>query len=159
MMEWLSMGTPRTYSPHGNYKERKKHRTQNTSLAKLSCLYSLTGTTTRRGEGAAAMWAPASPGRLPAMEECGEDLDVYRRTRGAMASCWGRFGVAALWRRLRQLSLARRGRRHGRSVLGAGGLNYDPLSYAQNFDDGGPDPEFTARFAPARHVSPDVDTV
>lgn len=91
------------------------------------------------------------------MDECGEDgdgdVDVYRRTRGAMASCWGRFGVAALWRRLRQLSLARRRTRHGRSILGAGGLNYDPLSYAQNFDDGGPDPDFTARFAPARHVS------
>ncbi|KAL6652246.1 hypothetical protein ACP70R_011171 [Stipagrostis hirtigluma subsp. patula] len=102
------------------------------------------------------MWAQGSPGRLPAMEECGEDngeadVDAYRRTRGAMASCWGRFGVAALWRRLRQLGLARRRRRHGRSLIGAGGLNYDPLSYAQNFDDGGLDPDFTARFAPPRH--------
>jgi hypothetical protein len=88
------------------------------------------------------------------MEECGEDgdanVDVYRRTRGAMASCWGRFGVAALWCRLR------RRRRHGRSILGAGGLNYDSLSYAQNFDDGGPDPDFTTRFAPARHAVPNV---
>uniref|UniRef100_A0A0A9GAW8 Uncharacterized protein n=1 Tax=Arundo donax TaxID=35708 RepID=A0A0A9GAW8_ARUDO len=103
------------------------------------------------------MWAPGSPGRLPAMDECGEDgeadVDVYQRTRGAMASCWGRFGVAALWRRLRQISLARRGRRHGRSILGAGGLNYDPLSYAQNFDDGGLEPDFTARFAPPRHAA------
>jgi hypothetical protein len=90
---------------------------------------------------------------LLAMEECGEegdaDVDVYRRTRGAMASCWGRFGVAALWCRLRQLSLVRRRRRHGRSLLGSGGLKYAPISYAQNFDDGGPDPDFTARFAPA----------
>ncbi|KAJ1272248.1 hypothetical protein BS78_06G187700 [Paspalum vaginatum] len=110
------------------------------------------------------MWAPGSPGRLPAMEECGEDggeedVDAYHRTtpRGAMASCWGRFGAAALWRRLRQhLSLARRRRRRGRSLLGAGGLNYDPLSYAQNFDDGcleEREPDFSARFAPARHAA------
>ncbi|XP_062183878.1 uncharacterized protein LOC133887882 [Phragmites australis] len=114
----------------------------------------------------AAMWTRGSPGRLPAMEECSEDgdadadVDMYRRTSGAMASCWGRFGVAALWRRLRQqLSLARRRRRHGRSILGAGGPNYDLLSYAQNFDDGGLEereaPNFTIRFAPPRHaVSP-----
>lgn len=94
------------------------------------------------------------------MEECGEEdvMDPYSpRTRGAMASCWGRFGVAALWRRLRQhLSLARRRRRLGHSILGSGGLNYDPLSYAQNFDDGcleeREEPDFTARFAPARHA-------
>ncbi|KAF8702438.1 hypothetical protein HU200_032814 [Digitaria exilis] len=104
------------------------------------------------------MWAPGSPGRLPVMEEYGEeDVDPYSpRTRGGMASCWGRFGVAALWRRLRQhLSLARRRRRLGSSILGSGGLNYDPLSYAQNFDDGcleERDPDFSARFAPARHA-------
>uniref|UniRef100_A0A0D9ZP44 Uncharacterized protein n=1 Tax=Oryza glumipatula TaxID=40148 RepID=A0A0D9ZP44_9ORYZ len=118
------------------------------------------------------MWA--SPGRLPATmaEEGGDDgeADVDaspygRRTttaRGggaaAMASsCWGRLGLAALWHRLRQLSVARRRRRHGgggggRSILGAGELNYDPLSYAQNFDDGCLEPDFTvtARFAPPR---------
>ncbi|PUZ48405.1 hypothetical protein GQ55_7G242500 [Panicum hallii var. hallii] len=109
------------------------------------------------------MWALGSPGRLPAMEECGEDgeedADPYsHRARGAMASCWGRFGVAALWRRLRHhLSLARRRRRLGRSsILGAGSLNYDPLSYAQNFDDGcleEREPDFSARFAPARHAA------
>ena len=104
------------------------------------------------------MWALGSPGRLPTMEERDEeDAGPYsHRPRGAMASCWGRFGVAALWRRLRQhLSLARRRRRLGRSsTLGAGGLNYDPLSYAQNFDDGCLkewEPDFSARFAPARH--------
>ncbi|AQK45714.1 uncharacterized protein [Zea mays] len=108
------------------------------------------------------MWAPGSPGRLPAMEECGEDeetdVDAYH---GAMASsCWGRLGAAALWHRLRQhLSLVRRRRRQrGRSLLGAGGLNYDPLSYAQNFDDGclcleEREPDFSARFAPARHAA------
>ena len=105
------------------------------------------------------MWAPGSPGRLPALEECveGEDGEAYH---GAMASCWGRFGAAALWRRLRQrLSLVRRMRRRGRSsLLGAGGLNYDPLSYAKNFDDGcleleEHEPDFSARFAPARHAA------
>ncbi|XP_040379593.1 uncharacterized protein LOC121054285 [Oryza brachyantha] len=112
------------------------------------------------------MWA--SPGRLPAMmgedgEEADVDVDVDadadayayggRTARaGAAASCWGRLGLAALWHRLRQLRLARRRRRHGggRSVLGAAGLNYDPLSYAQNFDDGSLEPDFTARFAPPR---------
>ena len=88
----------------------------------------------------------------------GEDGEggVYGRPRRAMASCWGRFGVAALWHRLRQLSVARRRTRHGRSILGAGGLNYDPLSYAQNFDDGSVEqrePDFTARFAPARNAA------
>ncbi|KQJ84005.1 uncharacterized protein LOC100828058 [Brachypodium distachyon] len=98
------------------------------------------------------MWA--SPGRLPATEE---DAGEQRAGGGQMASCWGRFGVAALWQRLRQLSLARRRARHGSIVLGAGGgLNYDPLSYAQNFDDSSlglehHEPDFTARFAPARN--------
>lgn len=86
------------------------------------------------------------------------DDDGARRGAAAMASsCWGRLGLAALWHRLRQLSVARRRRRHGgggggRSILGAGGLNYDPLSYAQNFDDGCLEPDFTvtARFAPPR---------
>ncbi|OEL13287.1 hypothetical protein BAE44_0025695 [Dichanthelium oligosanthes] len=117
------------------------------------------------------MWAPGSPGRLPAMEECGEDgeeeeVDPYHhhRARGAMASCWGRFGVLALWRRLRQhLSVARRRRRLGRSsILGSGGLNYDPLSYAQNFDDGcleEREPDFSARFAPARPAGSPRPTV
>uniref|UniRef100_A0ACD5UCY8 Uncharacterized protein n=1 Tax=Avena sativa TaxID=4498 RepID=A0ACD5UCY8_AVESA len=101
------------------------------------------------------MWA--SPGRLPATAEC-EDGEADVNT-GKMASCWGRFGLAALWGRLRQLSLARRRARHGRSILGAGGLNYDPLSYAQNFEDSSlaplehREPDFTARFAPARSAS------
>ncbi|KAG8065702.1 hypothetical protein GUJ93_ZPchr0004g39438 [Zizania palustris] len=96
------------------------------------------------------MWA--SPGRLPAMEEEYVGEEAYDgRARGAMSSCWGRLGLAALWRGLRQLGLARRRRRHGRSILGAGGLNYDPLSYAQNFDNGSLEPpDFTARFAPPR---------
>uniref|UniRef100_A0A0D9W836 Uncharacterized protein n=1 Tax=Leersia perrieri TaxID=77586 RepID=A0A0D9W836_9ORYZ len=92
-------------------------------------------------------------------EEEGDDVDAYGRAtmRGgaasaAVASCWGRLGLAALWHRLLQLRLARRRRRHGgrTSILGGGGLNYDPLSYAQNFDDGSLDPDFTARFAPPR---------
>jgi len=60
--------------------------------------------------------------------------DAYWRTRAAVASCWGRFGLAALWRRLRRMAWPRR--RYRTYVLGAGGLNYDPVSYSQNFDDG-----------------------
>uniref|UniRef100_A0A0D3FYU4 Uncharacterized protein n=1 Tax=Oryza barthii TaxID=65489 RepID=A0A0D3FYU4_9ORYZ len=111
------------------------------------------------------MWA--SPGRLPATmaEEGGDDgeADVDassygRRTttaRGggaaAMASsCWGRLGLAALWHRLRQLSVARRRRRHG----GGGGGRSDPRAPGglNNFDDGCLEPDFTvtARFAPPR---------
>ncbi|KAF7010469.1 hypothetical protein CFC21_024883 [Triticum aestivum] len=99
------------------------------------------------------MWA--SPGRLPAMEEEEEECEADAGRRAPMASCWGRFGLAALWHRLRHLFLARRRARHGRSILGAGGLNYDPLSYAQNFDDSSlelHEPDFTARFAPARNA-------
>ncbi|KAF0891268.1 hypothetical protein E2562_009445 [Oryza meyeriana var. granulata] len=95
------------------------------------------------------------------MEDGGDDgeaadVDAYGRTTrgGKVASCWGRLGLEALWHRLRQLRLARRRRRHGgRSIHGAGGLNYDPLSYAQNFDDGSLEPDFTARFAPPRNAS------
>ncbi|KAG0534776.1 hypothetical protein BDA96_04G308800 [Sorghum bicolor] len=62
--------------------------------------------------------------------------DACGRTTAAVTSCWGRFGVAVLWRRLiRRMSWPRR--RYRTYVLGAGGLNYDPLSYSQNFDDDG----------------------
>lgn len=64
--------------------------------------------------------------------------------------------VSALWSRLgrRPLGVTRRRRRRAFG-LGARGLNYDALSYAQNFDDGGlgeceTDTDFTSRFAPAR---------
>lgn len=66
--------------------------------------------------------------------------------------------VSALWsRRLgrRPLGVTRRHRRRAYS-LGARGLNYDALSYAQNFDDGGlggeceAETDFTSRFAPAQ---------
>ena len=60
--------------------------------------------------------------------------DACGRTTAAVTSCWGRFGVAVLWRRLRRMTWPRR--RYRTYVLGAGGLNYDPLSYSQNFDDG-----------------------
>ncbi|TVU28797.1 hypothetical protein EJB05_20361, partial [Eragrostis curvula] len=80
--------------------------------------------------------------------------DVYRRTTGAVTSCWGRFGLAALWRRLKLISLPRR---HYRThILSAGGLNYDSLSYSQNFDDGKVcecEPDFLARFAVSRRGS------
>jgi len=44
-------------------------------------------------------------------------------------------------------------RRYRTYVLGAGGLNYDPLSYSQNFDDGKVcecEPDFMARYALAQ---------
>lgn len=48
------------------------------------------------------------------------DDDGARRGAAAMASsCWGRLGLAALWHRLRQLSVARRRRRHGGGGGGA----------------------------------------
>ncbi|CAM0944657.1 unnamed protein product [Alopecurus aequalis] len=64
--------------------------------------------------------------------------------------------VSALWSRpsRRPLGMTRRHRRRGYAI-GARGLNYDALSYAQNFDDGGlgeceTETDFTSRFAPAR---------
>ena len=75
--------------------------------------------------------------------------DACGRTTAAVTSCWGRFGVAVLWRSLiRRMSWPRR--RYRTYVLGAGGLNYDPLSYSQNFDDDGKvcecEPGFLARY-------------
>ncbi|KAE8788098.1 hypothetical protein D1007_37882 [Hordeum vulgare] len=74
-------------------------------------------------------------------------LEAWRSTSAAITS----WCVSALWSGLR--------RRHRRTAYalgaGAGGLklNYDALSYAQNFDDGSRpgecEPDFTARFAPA----------
>ncbi|KAL5213558.1 hypothetical protein ABZP36_024405 [Zizania latifolia] len=56
-----------------------------------------------------------------------------------------------MWRRLRWIGLPRR--RLRAYVLSAGALNYGPLGYSQNFDDGGLgecEPNFSARFA--RHA-------
>ncbi|KAM3226147.1 hypothetical protein ACQJBY_058681 [Aegilops geniculata] len=81
-------------------------------------------------------------------------LDAWRSTSAAVTS----WCVSALWSGLR--------RRHRRTTyaLGAGGLklNYDALSYAQNFDDGSRpgdgecEPDFTARFAPAGARRPSI---
>ncbi|KAL6911825.1 hypothetical protein ACP4OV_000630 [Aristida adscensionis] len=81
--------------------------------------------------------------------------DVRRRTSAAFASCWGRLGLAALWRRISWLALPRRHYRTYVLGAGAGGLNYDPLSYAQNFDDGRLcecEPSFWARLPSTRHA-------
>ncbi|CAN6245462.1 unnamed protein product [Urochloa humidicola] len=83
--------------------------------------------------------------------------DAYGRTNAAVTSCWGRLGLAPLWRRLRRMSWTRR--RYRTYVLGAGagagGLNYDPHSYAENFDDGKvceSEPDFLTRYAAARRA-------
>ncbi|CAN6279469.1 unnamed protein product [Urochloa humidicola] len=82
--------------------------------------------------------------------------EAYGRTSAAVTSCcWSRFGLAALWRRLRRMSWTRRRYRTYVLGAGAGGLNYDPLSYAQNFDDGKVcecEPGFLARYAAARRA-------
>lgn len=77
--------------------------------------------------------------------------DACGCTTVTVTFCWGWLGVAVLWRRLRRMSWTRR--RYRTYVLGAGGLNYDPLSYSQNFDDGKVcecEPDFLARYALAR---------
>ncbi|CAL5056686.1 unnamed protein product [Urochloa decumbens] len=82
--------------------------------------------------------------------------DAYGRTSAAVTSCcWGRFGLAALWRRLRRMSWTHRRFRTYVLGAGAGGLNYDPLRYAQNFDDGEVcecEPDFLTRYAAARRA-------
>ncbi|KAF0915847.1 hypothetical protein E2562_039172 [Oryza meyeriana var. granulata] len=82
-----------------------------------------------------------------------EERAATRACSLAAASCWGRCGLAALWRRLRWIGLPRR--RLRTYVLSASGLNYDPLGYSQNFDDGRLgdgecEPNFSVRFA--RHA-------
>jgi hypothetical protein len=66
--------------------------------------------------------------RLTALEE----RDDTEPQPGSL-SCWGRFHLSTLWRRLKQYQNQRRRRNN---LLRSGGLNYDPLSYAQNFDEG-----------------------
>lgn len=67
--------------------------------------------------------------RLTALEER-EDTEQHHP---GFLSCWGRLHPASLWRRLKQFQKQRRRRNN---LLRSGGLNYDPLSYAQNFDEG-----------------------
>lgn len=77
--------------------------------------------------------------RLVALEE---REDTEQQPLHGMFSCWGRFRVASLWRRLKQFQNKRRRRNN---LLRSGGLNYDPLSYAQNFDEGLYDDQEEAR--------------
>lgn len=94
--------------------------------------------------------------RLPALDE--EEGEESVRQRRGIFSCWGRLRLAAVWRRLKRFQ-SERGRSRGNKLYTRrGSLNYDPLSYAQNFDDGGFEGDeeegerirrnFSSRFAP-----------
>ncbi|WOL00189.1 hypothetical protein Cni_G08902 [Canna indica] len=95
--------------------------------------------------------------RLPSVEE---EAEQQKQQRG-LFSCWGKLRLAALWRRLRRCGSIRR--RRGRLYVRRGSFKYDPLSYAQNFDEGGQDNDdeeaatyhrvFSSRFA-ALHPPP-----
>lgn len=67
-------------------------------------------------------------------------------------SCWGRLNPASAWRKLRQWTERRRGRRVRLHLKKRKSFKYDPLSYAQNFDEGDWDEEespgrgFSSRF-------------
>ncbi|URD84143.1 hypothetical protein MUK42_05532 [Musa troglodytarum] len=74
--------------------------------------------------------------RLPPMEEEETAVAQHQKLHG-LFSCWGKLRLASLWRSLRRCG-SRRGRR-GRLYVKRGSFRYDPLSYSQNFDDGGRD--------------------
>ncbi|KAK7410435.1 hypothetical protein VNO78_01216 [Psophocarpus tetragonolobus] len=65
------------------------------------------------------------------------------KTNGGWLSCWGRFKLKLPW-----------AKRTGYKPVG--GFKYDPLSYAQNFDEGGveDDEEFVHRGFSARYAAP-----
>lgn len=62
--------------------------------------------------------------RLPAVEE------EEQQQQHGFFSCW-----VSLCGKIRRLG--RRGRRRGKLYVRKGSFKYDPLSYAQNFDEGG----------------------
>ncbi|KAJ8511152.1 hypothetical protein OPV22_001586 [Ensete ventricosum] len=67
------------------------------------------------------------------MEEEETAVAQHQKLSG-LFSCWGKLRLASLWR-----SLRRCGSRRGRLYVKPGSFRYDPVSYSQNFDDGGRD--------------------
>ncbi|KAK8600937.1 hypothetical protein V6N13_059315 [Hibiscus sabdariffa] len=55
-----------------------------------------------------------------------------------LLSCWGRFKLKLPWtrRKLRSLGYSITAAFRAKRARPVGGFKYDPLSYAQNFDDG-----------------------
>lgn len=79
-----------------------------------------------------------------------------------LLSCWGRLKLKLPWRRKRVRSPHTRSR-SGVGTLG-GRFKYDPLSYAQNFDEGWDDDDeevyqrgFSARYAAPNSSKPPGD--
>ncbi|CAL9094616.1 unnamed protein product [Musa textilis] len=80
-------------------------------------------------------------GRLPPVEE--EEVEAAASTQQQklhelLLSCWGRLRPASLWRRQRRCTSRRR---RCRLRVKRCSFKYDPLSYSQNFDDGGREEE------------------
>ncbi|KAJ4836181.1 hypothetical protein Tsubulata_044063 [Turnera subulata] len=100
------------------------------------------------------------------------------RDEEGLLSCWGRLKLRLPWTKRRIISSNSTGNRKGslgcniaaalmrranrRQKPAAGGFKYDPLSYAQNFDEGCWDDDiedgfnrgFTSRLAPSSSSSP-----
>jgi hypothetical protein len=70
---------------------------------------------------------------------------------GVLFSCWGHLKLKIPWKR-----------RTNNTYRHVGGFRYDPLSYAQNFDDGTweeDDEESLGRGFSARYAAPSANTV
>ncbi|KAJ0967162.1 hypothetical protein J5N97_024079 [Dioscorea zingiberensis] len=86
-------------------------------------------------------------------EEEEEDDHHHNQQQHGFFSCWGKLKHVFPWRRLRR-NVRRRRRRVS---VKRGSFKYDPLSYSQNFDDGGKDEDeenssrgFSSRFVVPR---------
>lgn len=79
--------------------------------------------------------------RFPPFYEEEDDDDEHhlhhqlQQEQHGLLSCWGKLKHVFPWRKLRRHVR----RRHSRVPVKRGSFKYDPLSYAQNFDDGGKD--------------------
>ncbi|EHA8590523.1 hypothetical protein COCNU_scaffold019918G000010 [Cocos nucifera] len=68
--------------------------------------------------------------RLPAVEEEQQQQQQQQQQQHGFFSCWG-----SLCGKIRRLGWRRR--RRGKLYARRGSFKYDPLSYSQNFDEGG----------------------